>query len=667
MTTQPEAQDQFTPEAEKSITELMQLVDRVRRAAKKDKSQPVSAHVDLSTEEITGLETNIVRLFAEADISYVLTESGIPVGGSFLEETYRLAKASILPYVLDERDLRVVIKKIFHQKTDAALFAALMETYGTQWVCDNAAILLPDSAIIQTYLENAAKVISYRIAAIGMEEEMLIRAGRDETLITPFMEQNKEVNELLVSMANEDKSKIAEDYGQAVVMLKQCSENIRNMDKAAAQNGTSLRQTFLLHKSARLIERLMRLLALIQEIETEQKVSGFCTLIIGIIQAELRPKKLREFVNDNIQMIAYRITEHKRMTGEHYITSGVREYREMFLSACGGGFIVSFMVIIKLFLHHAQLPPLWEGLAYSINYAAGFVIVQLLGFTIATKQPAMTAAYIAGSLDGAEGKKDFVRFAAVIASVCRSQIVSFAGNLLVVFPFALLWIYLIGLAGGDRFIEGHTASTVLKDISPIRSLSWLFAAFAGFDLFMAGLISGFGDNKVIVSRIGLRLQHHPWLIRHMKPGRLMRLSAYLEHNLGGLMGNIAVGFMLGMTAFVGHITGIPLDIRHVTFSMGNFALGVYGAHFHVAMHTIVSCLAGLALIGFMNFFVSFWLALFVAMRSRGLYFRNYPDLIRSVWKYFRKHPSEFFWPKRQPQPNTVTDEAAQPETIEASI
>ncbi|MBS1593622.1 MAG: hypothetical protein JST90_04825 [Bacteroidetes bacterium] len=647
MTTQPEVENQFTPEAEKSINALMQLMDRVRRAARKDDKGDLQAALLLSADDIAALEQDVVWLFAEADISYALTESGIPVGNSFAGETMRLFKASILPYVLHERDLRVVIKKIFHHKKDGDLYSALMEAYGNDWVCANAARLLPDSNIIQTYLENAAKVISYRIAAIGMEEEILIRAGRDETLITPFMEQNKEVNELLVSIEKADRDKVAEDYGQAMVMLKQCTSNIRSMDKAAAQNGTSLKQTFLLRKSEKLVERLSRILALIQEMEAGQKVTGFCTLITEIIQTELRPRKLREFVNDNIQMIAYRITEHKRMTGEHYITSGRREYRDMFLSAAGGGFIVSFMVIIKLFLHHAHLPPLWEGIGYSLNYAIGFVVVQLLGFTIATKQPAMTAAYIAGSLDGAEGKRDYVRFAAVIAAVMRSQIVSFAGNLLVVFPFALLWIYLIGLSGGDHFIAGHVAEKMLADISPIRSLSALYAAFAGFYLFMAGLISGFGDNKVIVSRIGLRLQHHPWLIRHMRADRLARLSHYLDHNLGGLMGNIAVGFMLGMTAFAGHITGIPLDIRHVTFSMGNFALGIYGQHYHVAMQMLLSCLGGLAVIGFVNFIVSFWLALFVAMRSRGLYFRNYPDLIRSVWKYFRKHPSEFFWPKRE--------------------
>jgi site-specific recombinase len=127
----------------------------------------------------------------------------------------------------------------------------------------------------------------------------------------------------------------------------------------------------------------------------------------------------------------------------------------------------------------------------------------------------------------------------------------------------------------------------------------------------------------------------------------MRLSSYIEHNLGGLMGNIAVGFMLGMTSFLGHITGLPLDIRHVTFSAGSLALGIFGMHFHVSKMLLISSLSGIAVIGIVNFVVSFWLAIFVAMRSRGLYLRNYPDLVKSVLRYFRHHPGEFFWPRRE--------------------
>jgi site-specific recombinase len=638
----------FTPEAERSINDLSALMGKVRSLYRRSGVSTFDTVSVFSPEELATFQDAMVRLFAEIDLSYALVESGIPMANSFGGESMRIIKSAILPYVYDERDLRVVIQKVFHHKKDVEIFAALAEAHGADWICANAHQLVPDSTAIQVSLENAAKIISYRIAAIGMEEELAVRAGKDESLITPFLEQNRDINELLVSLEKANREKAAEDFAQATVMLKQCQSNIKSLDKASAENGTSLRQTYLLNRSSLLIERLLVILALVHEIEEEHKVNGFCTLITDIIQFELKPKKLRDFVSSNIQMIAYRITEHKRMTGEHYITSGSREFFDMFVSACGGGFIVSFMVIIKLMVHHFDLPPLWEGLAYSLNYAIGFVIVQLLHFTIATKQPAMTAAYIAASLDGTEpGEDHYKKFASTIAAVSRSQMVSFAGNLLVVFPATLIWILLITILGGDHLLEAPVAQKMLKDVSPVLSLSALYAAFAGFYLFLAGLISGFGDNKVIVSRIGLRLMHHPWLARHIPPGRLMRLSLYIENNLGGLMGNIAVGFMLGMTGFFGHITGLPLDIRHVTFSMGNFALGLFGTHFHVTKMILISSLSGLAVIGIVNFIVSFWLAIFVAMRSRGLYLRNYPDLVKSVLRYFRHHPGEFFWPRKE--------------------
>lgn len=638
----------FTPEAERSINDLSALMDKVRALYRQSGVSAFDSVSVFSPQELATFQDAMVRLFAEIDLSYALVESGIPMGNSFGGESMRIIKSAILPYVYDERDLRVVIQKVFHHKKDVEIFAALTEVHGADWICANASLLVPDSQVIQVSLENAAKIISYRIAAIGMEEELAVRAGKDESLITPFLEQNREINELLVSLEKADLEKAAEDFAQATVMLKQCQSNIKSLDKASAENGTSLRQTYLLNRSSLLIERLLVILSLVHEIEEERKINGFCTFITDIIRFELKPKKLRDFVSRNIEMIAYRITEHKRMTGEHYITSGRSEYYKMFLSAAGGGFIISFMVIIKLLTHHLALPPLWEAIAYSVNYATGFVVIQMLHFTVATKQPAMTAAYIAASLDSTEpGQDHYKRFASLIASVSRSQLVSFIGNLIVVFPLSLLWIYFIHLAGGAHFLQPTDSQKLMDDISPVKTLSALYAAFAGFYLFMAGLISGFGDNKVIVSKIGLRIMHHPWLARHIPPGRLMRLSSYLEHNIGGLMGNITVGFMLGMTGFFGYITGLPLEVRHVTLSTGYFALGLFGTGFHVPIMTVLSCLAGIAIIGFFNFIASFWLAMFVAMRSRGLYLHNYPDLVKSVLRYFRHHPGEFFWPSSE--------------------
>ena len=634
--------NRFDEHTESSIASLAQIVDRSREAYRKQ----IDITTIFNTEELSVFQSAMIQLLGVVNLTYVFVESGIPMSTSFANELLRIIKSKILPYVVDERDLRLVVGRIFDHDGDDAMLEAMTDKYGTDWFELDTTAMPLDIASLQNQLENAIKIISYRIAAIGMEEEMAIRAGKETSLITPFIEQNNEINELLQSIDKKDRAKADEDYAQSSIMLRQCSENIKQLDKAAVENGASLQQTFILNKATLLIERLVVLLAITHEVEESSKIKGLALLIKDIVIQELRPKKLRNFLSRNIQLIAYRITENKRKTGEHYITSGWAEYRDMFFSACGGGLIVSFMVIIKLMIHHAALPPLWEALLYSLDYAGGFVVIHVLHFTLATKQPAMTAAYIAASLDTVqEGENGYEDFGALIAAVSRSQIASFAGNLLVVFPMSLLWILFIQIGFNDYFLHESYARKILDDIHPIFSLSILYAALAGFYLFLAGLISGFGDNKVMVSRIGLRLLHHPWLQKNISQERLARIASYTEHNLGPILGNVVVGFLLGMTGFWGTITGLPLEIRHITFSTGNFALGILGTHFQVSGMEVFAGIMGIALIGFVNFLVSFLFALEVAIRSRGLRLKNYPDLLKSVLVYLYKHPRAFLFPK----------------------
>ena len=647
----------FSIEAEGSIKNISLIVDKMRLSFSKSEAIPADLHSLFDSDDVLLFRSAMVTLFAEMDLSYALVESGLPMGNSFGNEAYRIIKSKILPYVYDECDLRLVVRKIFHDKKDSELLNALSMVYGNEWIESDSSLLIPDIVVLQNQLASASKILSYRIASLGMEEEMAIRAGKDGELITPFLEQNREINELLVSLEKQDLTKAAEDFVQTIVMLKQCRENIQSLDKAAAVNGASLQQTFLLNKLSLLIDRLIIILTLLNEMEEETKVNGFVSLIRDIVLMEISPKQLRDFLRGNIQLLAYRITENKRKTGEHYITSGLAEYRDMFVSAAGGGMVVGFMVILKMMTHHAELPALWEGLLYSLNYAGGFVLIHILGFTVATKQPAMTAAYIAASLDEAKSDEDgYKNFAVMIAAVSRSQLASFAGNLLVVFPVSLSLIFFVNVMGGGYFLDETAARGLLDSVHPILSLSILYAALAGFYLFLAGLISGFGDNKVVVSHIGLRLLHHPWLSKNVSPERLSKIVDYTEANLGPIIGNIAVGFMLGMTAFFGHITGLPLDIRHVTFSTGNLALGLCGTDFHVSFMDVLAMLTGIFLIGLVNFLVSFSFALQVAIRSRGLRLKNYPDLAKSVLTYFKKHPREFFWPAKEVKPETTSPE-----------
>jgi site-specific recombinase len=90
--------------------------------------------------------------------------------------------------------------------------------------------------------------------------------------------------------------------------------------------------------------------------------------------------------------------------------------------------------------------------------------------------------------------------------------------------------------------------------------------------------------------------------------------------------------------------GLNLDIRHITFASGNFALGLYGNHFNLSTTTILISILGIGLIGFINFIVSFSLSMLLAFRSRNIPLSEFLALGQAIWSYFKKSPFNFFLP-----------------------
>ena len=77
--------------------------------------------------------------------------------------------------------------------------------------------------------------------------------------------------------------------------------------------------------------------------------------------------------------------------------------------------------------------------------------------------------------------------------------------------------------------------------------------------------------------------------------------------------------MLGLLPVLAKFAGLPLDVRHVTLSSGSAAAAVATLGSGV-LSTAPFWLAviGILTIGFINLTVSFALAMFVAIRGRGL-------------------------------------------------
>src|SRR6185295_6040783 len=106
----------------------------------------------------------------------------------------------------------------------------------------------------------------------------------------------------------------------------------------------------------------------------------------------LRDRKLSDIARGNLHLLARKIIERAGHTGEHYITTTRVEYVKMLLSAGGGGVLTTGMAALKYFVAWGHYEPFVEGVLSSTDYAVRFIVMQLLGFTLATKQPSMTAA-----------------------------------------------------------------------------------------------------------------------------------------------------------------------------------------------------------------------------------------------------------------------------------
>ncbi len=431
--------------------------------------------------------------------------------------------------------------------------------------------------------------------------------------------------------------------------LEQCYGCIEYIREQSYSRGASLHQTYTLIILANRLDRMSILVDILDD-DRHFDAGKFTDFFRILVRNENRKNSLFEFMSQSMGWLAYQIAEHKGSKGGKYITSTPAEYNSMLKSAMGGGAWVSVVVLIKNLLTKLQMPVFWHGFAYGANYSVGFLAIDLTHTTLATKQPAFTASAVASSLDTrkSDHEPNLYNLALTVAKVSRSQIASFVGNLVVVFPAAYLIAWAYDKILNVKLVSGAAAEKMLEDQHPWHSLSLLYACNTGFFLFLSGIIAGYVQNKIQYGRISERLQTHPILRLSLPKERLHRLSNYIENNAGSIIGNIALGFFLGMAGSVGEILGIRFDIRHITISSGNTAMAVYGLGINnIPRMYLLTVILGVFGIGFFNFLISFSLAFIVAVRSRGIRLKNYPAFLGILWRYFVSSPMDFIRPRKQ--------------------
>ncbi|MFP2911062.1 gliding motility protein, partial [Pyxidicoccus sp. 3LFB2] len=426
-----------------------------------------------------------------------------------------------------------------------------------------------------------------------------------------------------------------------------CRQVVASVSRHLEDAGVSVDLVYRLERIRRSLERMEAIARVLGAPRGEPRWREAMALLVDLLRRAHADRSVRELAKRNVRMLARKIIERAGHSGEHYITSTRAEFHAMVHSAAGGGLVTAAAVGLKFAISGLMLAPFFLTLGTGLNYALAFVLIQLLGFTLATKQPSVTAATLAGAVgEGARGER-LASLVELIPRITRSQLAAFVGNLGVVAPVALVLALGWHWATGHSFLTPAKAQATVAGLHPWKSGTLPFAALTGVLLWLSSVAGGWLENFVVYRRLPEALAHHRVLRRLLGDAGASRLASGFQHSASGLGGCVTLGFLLALTPVVGRFFGMALDVRHVTFALGNLAFSgaALGPH-AVLQPDFLAALAGVALAGTLNFTVSFSLALGVAMRARDVPTREALPFLRAVLSHLVKAPRSFVLPPR---------------------
>jgi len=555
----------------------------------------------------------------------LLAETGLPSRTSFGGEIARRVVDRVIPRLDPEQDLYALVARFDLTESDAAWLAGLRPPLVEPW----GQLLRPPPEAVRV----AALLVAQRAAAVGLSRDVLSLQTLESELDSPFFELPRFVEAALREPGAVD--------GQARWdrALARCYEQLRQVDAALETSGVSTDLVFRLELLQAMLERIDMLVRF-----AGGRLGGH-PFLVTLARAAARQRSIRQLTGSALSRLSRKLVEHTGHAGEHYLAADGREWWAMGKAGAGGGLLTGATAVLKFGIAGLPLAPMVQGIALAANYAVSFIAIQLLGFTLSSKQPANTGAALAHALESGHPDEEQIE---LIASISRGQVAATLGNILLAVPSAFALDGLWRLLTGNPFLTWSEASYTFGALHPLHPSTLFFAAVTGVYLWIASMASGGVANWSAYRRLPEAVRESRGLRRWLGDPGAGRLGDWIDRNLSGALGYVALGFMLGFLPVLFRFMGLGIDIRHVTLSSAQWALAVAADASTGALRwdLVLWTAAGVLLIGMLNFTVSFVLALWVAVRARGLGGRSWRDLLRATWRAFYLRPARFVLPPR---------------------
>ena len=588
------------------------------------------------------------RFSATVDITTLLADFGFAPRTAMVTELTERLRLKLLPGTPETIDAAELFSIALPHEFDARWLTALPEPLLQRLT----ALLVPEEAqqgigFWRHALLGAITYCAGQILANGFSPELRLRMSEEAREEQPFHALIHDVESFRIEFVHGVRT--PERLEQAEQRLRErldaCRAAIGTVYQHFAAEGISVGLVFRLRQVRTRIVRVRQLLSCLTSEHPEQEAAR---LLAGFVSVGRDRRSLRNLWATNSSLLAAKVTERSAETGEHYISHNRSEYLQMVRRAAGGGLFMSVTTLLKFGLAALAFSAFWGGFWAGVNYSISFVLIQLLHWTVATKQPAMTAPAMAAKLKDMQSSEDATHtleaFVDEVANLVRTQVAAILGNVLVVFPAALilslLWWQMFGATPLDA---AHAQSTL--DSLHVLGPSALFAAYTGVLLFASSLIAGWVENWFVLRRLDSAIRYNPRFTRWLGKGRAKRWGDFWRANISGFAANISLGMMLGLTPAIAAFFGLGLEVRHVTLSSGQ--LGVASATFGLGVLALPAfwwALALLPLNGALNVIVSFYLAFRMALRAHNINGVERSRIYAAIRQRLRSKPSSFFLP-----------------------
>ena len=589
----------------------------------------------------------LTAFFDEVDVAALLADFGFTPRVDLFGEIGQRLRMRLLPATPETTDLADLFGLVFRRDDDAqwlraiddATLERLAALLGAAWAARE-----PREDWRAPFLD-AIMYLCSAVRASGFSGPMRMRMSPASLAGEPFRALARAAD------AVRERVEAGEPFDREAAALRKlldaCRRAAASISEHLEEYGVSVDLVFQVNQLRQRVRRIEALLACVESATPARAVLQLLATLVGVA-AERR--SLRAPLSRHYALLAAKVAERSAETGEHYITRDRAEYKEMLRAAATGGAVLAVTTHLKFIVVSLGLAAFWSGFLAGLNYAASFVLVQLIHGTVATKQPAMTAPAMARKLaEGAgEGASDeaLEGFVDEVTHLIRSQAAGIFGNLLIVVPVVLAIQLAWGLASDAPLVPRKDADYVLHSLTLLGPTA-LYAAFTGVLLFASSLIAGWAENWFVWHRLDSALAWNPRLRALLGPARAQRVSAWWRANVSGLAANVSLGFMLGIVPVVAWFFGLALEVRHVTLSTGQLAAAVGTEGLSLLREApFWWCVAGIVVTGVLNLAVSFVLAFRVALLSRAVPTAGRSRIYRAIRRRLLTRPLSFILPPR---------------------